>query len=147
MELEQAFRIMALELGQQLSQGECQQIAYISSCVPEPAPPGYDSVSTLCIQHFGISGANWSTKVGFHRRSSCAHWKERSPLVSLLNTKGSLSIKRCIAKRSWRGEWSRKRTKPCSLLQLLTVLSMRRSMPVFWCSMQNCTAYAVCIGK
>ena len=42
MELEQAFRIMALELGQQLSQGECQQIAYVSSCVPEPAPPGYD---------------------------------------------------------------------------------------------------------
>ena len=42
MELEQEFRMMAIELGQQLSEGECQNIAYASSCMDERAPPDRD---------------------------------------------------------------------------------------------------------
>ena len=42
MELEQEFRMMTLELFQQLSLEECQKLAYVSSCMKEPIPPGCD---------------------------------------------------------------------------------------------------------
>ena len=42
MELEQEFRMMTLELFQQLSLEECQKLAYVSSCMKEPIPPQCD---------------------------------------------------------------------------------------------------------
>ena len=42
MELEQAFRMMALELGEKLRLDECQKIAYVSSRMDGPAPPDCD---------------------------------------------------------------------------------------------------------
>ena len=42
MDLEQEFRMMTLELAQQLSLEECQKLAYVSSCTKEPVPPQCD---------------------------------------------------------------------------------------------------------